>query len=81
MLYIALVKKRGSCALGEEEQIKNSGLFLVVVSAILALRHCHQTAGGRLLPCERGVIAIVGKLFRLCVCTALMLYILTIYAK
>ena len=32
-------------------------------------------------PLRKGVIAIVEKLFRLCVCAAFMLYILTIYAK
>ena len=32
-------------------------------------------------PLRKGVIAIVGKLFRLCVCAAFTLYILTIYAK
>lgn len=30
---------------------------------------------------RKGVIAIVGKLLRLLVCTAFVLYILTIYAK
>ena len=32
-------------------------------------------------PLRKGVIAIVEKLFRICVCAAFMLYILTIYAK
>lgn len=56
--------------------------FLVLYAAF-----CHtlgtvirrQAVGHSLV--KGGAIAIVEKLFRLCVCTAFMLYILTIYAK